>query len=243
MNVTPAPASVFAPAPALSVGEARQEIKFVARGSHLAGICHYLKASDAAFSEHHPDRVVNNVYFDSFDYRAFAENLSGVSERNKLRYRWYGQDRLPQAGILELKCKRNHLGWKFQNKIPTAPSHQNATWREIIQKIRDEVPAHAGLLLDFSPQAVLINRYHRRYFISADGKVRATVDTQQAVYDQRHRSFPNTTRSANHPDLLILEYKFDEEDRGLVSRWLGDIPLRRSRHSKYVVGLLAITNN
>jgi SPX domain protein involved in polyphosphate accumulation len=236
------PAPVFAPVPDLSVGEARQEIKFVARGSELEGICHYLRLSDGAFSKHYPDRLVNSVYYDSFDYRAYAENLSGVSERNKLRYRWYGPAALPQAGTLELKCKRNHLGWKFQSKISTAPSKKNATWRQITQKIRKEVPSHARLLLDFSPQPVLINRYHRRYFISADGKIRATVDTQQAVYDQRHRSFPNITQPINHPDLLILEYKFAEKDRGLVSRWLGDIPLRRSRHSKYVVGLLALTN-
>ena len=230
------------PAPSLAVDEARQEIKFVARAAKLEGICHYLKVCDAAFSEQHAPRVINNVYYDSYDYRAYAENLSGVSERSKLRYRWYGEASLPQAGTLELKCKRNHLGWKFQNQIPTAPCHQNSTWREITQKIRNQVPSHARLMLSFSPLPVLINRYHRRYFVSADGKIRATVDTQQAVYDQRHRPHPNVTQPANHPDLLVLEYKFNEEDRDLVSRLLGGIPLRRSRHSKYVVGLMALTN-
>jgi hypothetical protein len=228
--------------PALSTDEARQEIKFVARGAQLDGICHYLKSCDAAFSEHHPDRVINNVYYDNYEYFAYAENLSGVSERNKLRYRWYGENILPQAGTLELKCKRNHLGWKFQNSIPNAPATENSTWREISRNIRRQVPCHARQWMDFSPQPVLINRYYRRYFISADGKIRATVDTQQTVYEQRHHSRPNIARPVNHPDLLILEYKFGEQDRDLVSRLLCNIPLRRSRHSKYVVGLLALTN-
>jgi SPX domain protein involved in polyphosphate accumulation len=234
---------VFAATPDLFVGAARQEIKFVARGSELEGICHYLKICDGTFSQHYPDRVVNNVYYDSYDYRAYAENLSGVSERNKLRYRWYGEECLPQAGTLELKCKRNHLGWKFQHQISAPLSRKNDSWREITRNIRNGVPSHARFMLDFSPQPVLINRYHRRYFISADGKIRATVDTQQAVYDQRRRSCPNITQPANHPDLLILEYKFSEEDRDLVSRLMGNVPLRRSRHSKYVVGLLALTNH
>lgn len=232
----------LSPAPSLSVDEARQEIKFVARCTELNSICHYLKVSHGAFSMHHPDRVINNIYYDSFDYRAQAENLSGVSERKKLRYRWYGQAILPQAGTLELKCKRNHLGWKLQNQVPSSPYHENATWREITRGIRDQVPSHAKLWLDSSPQPVLINRYRRRYFISADGKIRATVDNEQTVFDQRHRSFPNFSRPANHVDLLVVEYKFSEEDQALVSRLLRDMPIRRSRHSKYVVGLLALTN-
>lgn len=229
-------------APSLTVDEARQEIKFIARSTALHSICQLLKVSHGAFSMHHPDRVVNNIYYDSFDYRAQAENFSGVSERKKVRYRWYGQAILPQAGTLELKCKRNHLGWKFQDQVPNPPYQKNATWREITRGIRDQVPSYAKLWLDSAPQPVLINRYRRRYFISMDGKIRATVDNEQKVFDQRHRSFPNFSRPANHPDLLVVEYKFKEEDQALVSRLLRDMPLRRSRHSKYVVGLLALTN-
>ena len=46
-----------------------------------------VKRPGAAF----PDRIVNNVYFDTPDLAAFEANLWGAPERRKCRLRWYGE--------------------------------------------------------------------------------------------------------------------------------------------------------
>lgn len=46
---------------------------------------------------------------------------------------------------------------------------------------------------------------------------------------------------ANMPKTLILEVKFDRSDRDLATRILQGIPIRVSRHSKYMTGMMAIT--
>ena len=87
---------------------------------------------------------------------------------------------------------------------------------------------------------MLINSYWRRYWVSADDRVRVTVDEDQQVYDQRFRSAPNLTSAANLPDALIVEVKADSNDHALAGKAIQGIPLRVSRHSKYVVGVQSI---
>ena len=71
--------------------EERHEVKFAAYATAIRGMLrHWLHMHPAGFFSPYPERQVNNVYFDTWDYRAYAENLAGVSERSKVRYRWYG---------------------------------------------------------------------------------------------------------------------------------------------------------
>ncbi len=58
---------------------ARNEIKFVARTTEYNRIINWLKLHSAGFYKLYPDRVINNVYFDTQDYNAYAGNISGES--------------------------------------------------------------------------------------------------------------------------------------------------------------------
>jgi hypothetical protein len=87
---------------------------------------------------------------------------------------------------------------------------------------------------------VLINRYHRQYFESPGGKVRATLDFRQSVFDQRLASRPNLRRAANLPDTLVVEIKFLPSDRELGERAIDGLPIRVSRNSKYMIGVESI---
>ena len=77
--------------------ELRHEVKFAAYAIEYESLCHWLRMHPSGFVKSYPDRQVNNVYFDSWDYRAFAENLAGISQRSKVRYRWYGNDEGPMC--------------------------------------------------------------------------------------------------------------------------------------------------
>jgi hypothetical protein len=84
------------------------------------------------------------------------------------------------------------------------------------------------------------NRYFRDYFLSRDGMVRVTIDTQQAVWDQRFKPRPNLTRRANLPRSLVVEFKFDRENCDVASQLVQGMPIRVSRHSKYINAVRAI---
>ena len=220
--------------------DARIEIKFVAYEIHHHTLLQWLRLNPAGFVVPYPDRLVNNLYFDTHDYAAFNDNLLGASSRTKVRYRWYGHSLGPDAGTLEIKCKRNYFGWKLHYQVDRAPYKPGANWRDIRQALLEQLPAEGKQTLNANPFPVLINRYYRKYFVSADGKIRVTVDTKQAVMDQRFKPCPNFIHRANLPHTLVVEFKFDRRDRKLASQVLQGVPLRVSRHSKYINGVRAI---
>jgi hypothetical protein len=83
----------------------------------------------------------------------------------------------------------------------------------------------------------LLNRYRRRYFASADGRLRMTLDWELAYWDQRFRGAPNFDSRVHAPAMLVVELKCAAEDRRLFGRALAGIPIRVARNSKYVNGL------
>lgn len=105
----------------------------------------------ACFYTPYPDRWVNNVYFDTYDYYCYAENLSGSSSRTKLRYRWYGQNEFPQKGALEVKCKRNYFGWKLRFMADKSPYEKEASWRCIKRNLVRQLEPEARFWLDSHP--------------------------------------------------------------------------------------------
>jgi len=115
------------------------------------------------------------------------------------------------------------------------------TWSFIRKNIRNQISNEGRFWIDSNPFPILLNRYSRMYFVSGDEKIRITIDTNQAVYDQRFRSKPNFISKANLPDILIVEIKFARRDREYASQSIQGIPLRVSRHSKYMTGVSAIS--
>jgi VTC domain len=217
--------------------DARLEIKFVADASHTAAIVNWFELHPACFGDSFPARWVNNVYFDTHDYHAFRQNLLGSSSRQKVRYRWYGQDELPSRGALEIKCRRNFFGWKLCCAIDSAPCLPGDSWRDVRRKLLPQLTVAGRVWLEANPQAVILNRYFRRYLVSHDNRVRVTIDDQQSVYDQRYKPYPNVRHAANLPTIVIVELKLDRVDRAHGARVIQGLPLRVSRHSKYVIGV------
>ena len=219
---------------------ARQEIKFVANRLNFDVIEQWLKLHSLGFYEAFPERTVNNVYFDSFELAAYDENLAGVSQRTKVRYRWYGDSNEPAAGRLEIKQKRNQYGWKQIFKVPESPWQPGSSWADIRESIVNQGGGGSAVWLEQNPVAVMINRYRRLYYLSACGRIRITLDFDQQVWDQRYQPCPSFTREANLPETFVVECKCDRSERELASRVLLGMPIRVSRHSKYMNAVSAI---
>lgn len=219
---------------------ARLEIKFTANESEVDTLRQWLKLHWAGFYTPFPERWVNNVYFDTYEYLAYSENLSGASARTKVRYRWYGQHDHPQNGTLEIKCKRNYFGWKLRFKAESVPASDHSSWKDIQKNLVQQLDPEAKLWLESNPQPVMLNRYFREYYVSRDNKIRATIDTRQRVFDQRYKRHPNIKYAANLPKTLVLEVKFDRRDRDIAAHIVQGLPLRISRNSKYMIAVQSI---
>ncbi len=220
--------------------DARLEVKFVTRVTEISRVENWLLMHAAGFCVPYPNRWVNNVYFDTYQLTAYNDNIAGLSSRSKLRYRWYGKSEYPDIGNLEIKHKRNQFGWKRRFSCETPLYVEGSRWKEFRVALGDHLGVEARLWLESQPNPVMLNRYHRQYYVSGDKKVRVTIDSRQRVYDQRYKATPNISLAANLPDTLVVEFKFDRRDRDIATQIIRSLPIRVSRNSKYVVGVASM---
>lgn len=218
-----------------SLPEGRQEVKFVARATAFHEIVQWLRVHHLGFVQPYPQRQVNNVYFDAPGFDSYAESVAGVGSRAKVRYRWYGGSTTPQAGQLEAKIKRGHVGWKrvWQVAEPIGEPTSAHALRDWILRC---VPQEAWpWLVEFS-QPVLRNRYTRSYWTALLGELRVTVDRDLAVFSPQRGSSLTLDRSMRTQKTVVLELKFRNGARGTVSQMLQGMPWSASRNSKYCKG-------
>ena len=82
----------------------RREIKHRIGYNQLNSV--YKKLNLNSFYKIYDDRIINNIYFDSPSLNKFFANDDGISERNKLRIRWYGNNSNTYDYRLEIKIKK-----------------------------------------------------------------------------------------------------------------------------------------
>ena len=210
----------------------RREVKYVANEMFFTQVLRWLETSELGLRKHFPDRLVNNIYYDTHSFDAYADNVDGISQRSKLRYRWYGPSLIPVNGNVELKRRSNACGTK--ESYPVVLDREVAMHFELLQSIRKSVPPEWDALLDFYSEPVVSNRYYRSYYTSSCRKVRVTLDSQQRVMDQRFFGLINTKWKGNALPYITVEVKFAPELTNYVSSMVDEIPMRYSRNSKYI---------
>ena len=218
----------------------RYEIKMETETLMLPQLLSWLRVHQSGFYKAYPDRQVNNIYFDTPHLSSYEENLSGVSERRKIRLRWYGKETENIRGVLEIKCKQNLYGWKKSQRLSSPLNFKKTRWVDLINLIRSELKPDIQDIFNSSYRAVMINHYQREYYLSFDGKVRITIDFAQTVYDQILYDFPNLSFSVPPSDRVVVEIKADKIYKNNLAEIISHIPLRVSKHSKYALSMEAI---
>jgi len=222
----------------------RSEIKFVCYKQNYSLIKNWIRFHKFNFFKEYEDRNINNIYFDSLDYKAFNDNLVGLPSRLKVRYRWYGDlfsENSKNEGSLEFKFKKNIYGYKKIFKVNDLTLNLKSNWRDIKNKILKELTPEYKILFDNNSEKILINRYKREYFISRDKKLRVTLDRNIEIFDQR-TSFkkPNFRFKNFTQDYLVIEFKFNKEDKIFLNDLDINIPIKASRNSKYINGVRSV---
>ena len=215
----------------------RYERKFLISELNRYEIESIVKFHPAIFSEIHHQRFVNNIYFDTINLSNYFDNVIGISQRLKVRIRWYG-DLFGFIGkpVLELKIKTGFLGSKL--RFPLDPFYIG---RGYSLKAQQDIFAKSGVpdvVTEYlkSSRFTLLNRYGRKYFESADHKFRITIDFDMEFYkmDPANNFFIEKIVDYNN---TVLELKYsdkDDEDAGFITNYF---PFRMTKSSKYVSGI------
>ena len=207
----------------------RFERKWIYRSNNHLIIINSLIRSSFFFNKQYPDRRVNSIYFDDDNYSSIKQNLDGVSEKKKIRVRWYGMQSKLVKPVLEIKSKRGLETKKEAFNISELNDLEYIDFKNL-KLIKDVVNSKNKTKNIISP--ILTTNYDRQYFISNNGSVRATVDYNlKSTY---LKNFSQLSIIKNFSSSCILEIKYPTNLDKYVRRNLKDITLRLSKNSKFI---------
>ncbi|HEY9170659.1 MAG TPA: polyphosphate polymerase domain-containing protein [Verrucomicrobiae bacterium] len=220
--------------PALSL---RYERKFLPDGLSLTEVLSVVRQHPALFHEPYPERWVNNLYFDTPERRHYHDHINGATSRIKVRVRWYGEPRgRAERPVLEFKTRHGLLGGKTAHRLPALELDGDLGHAASVAAIQspDFPPALRVRLQGLEP--ALMNRYRRRYFCSADGALRLTLDWELQFFPPRGANGATRPRPHNGP-AVIVELKYAEAQAEAAARAANEFPFRLTRCSKFVLGI------
>jgi hypothetical protein len=218
------------------MSELRYEMKMICLEHQLTQARSWIKLHPAGFLTAYAPRRVNNIYLDTPAYYSLSANLAGVSSREKLRLRWYGDSTRQIQPWLELKVKQGLLGTKRRSQLPCTVD-LTQSWINLLRTIRVHAPDEWRRWLEQAAQPSLFNWYEREYYVTPDGAVRATLDFAQHAYDQRLSPRPNLRHTLPLSRQVVIELKSAPDQIERLQEIIGEFPIPRSRSSKYVNGL------
>jgi hypothetical protein len=219
----------------------RYEIKIPLPASILSDLQMAIRLHPAHWRVTYPPRQVNNLYFDTPDYRNLSASLAGQGERVKVRLRWYGLDvSQPGAAQLEVKRKAGSVGWKEIYAVDGTFDLRATPWPALRQSLKGAIAPRARWWLDRFGEPALINHYQRAYYATPDDTVRLTLDTALRAYDQPRSFIVNLDAPAATAATVVLELKAGREHAARLTQILGRFGPRVDRFSKYVQGMLGV---
>lgn len=221
--------------------ELRFEVKIPIPLNRLQHVESWLKSHEIGFNHHHEDRYINSLYLDTPMLARYEENLSGISNRRKVRIRWYGDLQQTQNAKLEFKHRKGGKGSKTLFKTSLDLTKENVCWSQELAAAHRALPMKGQIMWCNEISPIIICRYRRQYLVSSCGQLRATLDREMAALDQRYQMKPNLKRQVSLGDYVLLELKTDAANERQLSDLLATCPLRPSRHSKYVNSIRKLT--
>lgn len=221
--------------------DSRLEIKFITHDLNYPLVVNWIKLNKENFRKKYSDRIVNNIYFDSFDYEAFKDNIYGSSSRMKIRYRWYSQFKDQKSGKLEFKFKRNIFGWKKRFKITNLKINSSLKLKTLKKTIKDSLSGYERIVFDNNCEPKIINQYKREYYENYNKQFRVTIDTSHNIFDQRFYKKINLNNKTLIQKYIIVEFKFDRKNIDLSKTMLKTLPFRISRNSKYINSIRSVS--
>ena len=178
--------------------------------------------------------LVRSLYFDTYDYRAYQEKMTGVSQRAKWRLRCYAKTPKETEFVsVERKMRQGNIILKSSAQVSVTEYEQymrSGSWNSndpVLMDFEREVRAR-----DLKPKAIV--QYRREAFVSRDpGMARLTIDSD-IEYMQGEVLFPsNPNFKKDLSRKLILEVKTHRDDISWINRIVREQDLGAVPNSKY----------
>ena len=199
-----------------------------------------IKQNNGLFREVFYERQVNNIYFDTAGYNDYFDNVLGVSNRKKIRIRWYGNTfGKIEKPVLEIKIKKGLVGDKWSYRL--TPFQLNNDFTDEMIK---SVFSASGLPLPIlesvhNVMPTILNSYFRKYYLSENQKFRITFD-HNLLYYKIDKRFNNFKLKPNLDINKIVELKYALCDDQLAHKISDQFSFRLNKNSKYVNGINTI---
>lgn len=215
--------------------ELRYERKYLITDFSFREVEQWIKFHPAAFSEIYYPRTINNIYFDTLGFSNYYDNVEGETKRLKVRIRWYGElNGTIQQPMLEYKIKEGLLGKKESYPLLPFQLNEQLERSAIISALQPCPLIVKNFVAGLQP--VLLNRYRRRYFLSADKHFRITVDHDLSYYsigyDRPLLWNPSVDRNST-----VVELKYDSNRESEAKAIGSALPFPLTKNSKYLQGL------
>lgn len=206
----------------------RYERKYRIEATHPQVVSMVIRQHPAGFRPLFPPRQINNLYFDTPDFAAFQDNVTGTPQRLKYRLRWYGGDfSAIRNPVLEVKIKDNLVGWKKHYPLPEG-RYGASDWEKLVRLCREILKKGLDL------QPVLFNTYQRSYWGAPTFPFRLTMDTGMhfgPYQPHREPALPFADPA------IVVEVKYDQQEDEHTAFILQHLPFRLSKNSKFVTGI------
>ncbi len=208
--------------------EHRYEVKVPLQKGQFIHFENVLKSLGLYPKRVYQDRLVHSIYLDTPKFTSYIDNISGASNRIKVRLRYYDRD--IKNLRLEYKIKNNKASTK--NVIEIANKEElDISKYESLKKLFSKESDIPKEILSLYP--VLEVEYKRSYFILSKD-IRMTVDREiryKKLYPVKSASFVSS------PVYSVVEFKYPLSMQSEFKKLLYNMPFRIFRHSKYVIGM------
>ena len=215
----------------------RYERKCRVENTNRHQVWHLIKHHPAFFKAIYQPRQINNIYFDSLQFKYYKANEIGIANRKKVRIRWYG----PIANIakqpqLEIKIKNGLVGDKLVYPLP-AFSLTNKFTPQFFVDLAATYQVPKTILEELrSLRPTLFNTYQRSYFQSVDKNFRLTFDEDMMFYRPNFLS-NQQLKGKQTIGSFIIELKYQLAHDPLARKIFQQFPYRLTKNSKYVNGI------
>lgn len=182
------------------------------------------------------DYFIRSVYFDSDDYRAMQEKMSGTDHRRKYRLRFYNGN--SSECNLECKIKKGSRIDKTSSRL--TPEEVQGILQGNIRLEKEVPPGPLGELAilekneHFRPRVVV--DYLREAYVYPASNVRITFDKEIAA-GRVEGCLESKRNLANilPPGHMVLEVKYDQYIPEHISKLIAGIRPVQTAASKYVM--------
>ena len=209
----------------------RFERKWLFNGSNIELVKLAIIRSKFLFNEIYSPRAVNSIYFDDCKFSSIIQNLDGVKRKVKYRVRWYGKSDIIQNPQLEIKSKDGYITQKKTINLNLERDIKfNFDGVNLLKKL-----ILKNIMYQKNLVPIASTHYFRHYYLSANKKIRATLDSNlrsSLLYGYTNYYFK---RYINNQ---VLEFKYDNTFDNFVRNNLKNITSRISKNSKYVISAI-----